>query len=292
VPVAEGADLYGLPLEQFIAERTLLAKALRAEKRRDEAAAVAGLRKPSVAAWAVNQLVRTQIRDVQALFDAGDEVRRVQDELLAGDGDAVALRDATERQRAAVGALLDLARGLLSGDGHELTQMTMDRVADTLQAGALDPQARALIGDGRLERELKYASLGGRLAPAAAAVPASTTRETGSSTSREPAKATRDARALEPQRRERRQRLEHERSERVKLARRAESEARAALDLAERALAAARRRRDLAADALRDADDSLAATLRRATAAGDAHRVAKAEAERAERPLLASPEAG
>ena len=33
---------------------------LRAEKRRDEAAEVAALRKPSIAAWAVNQLVRTQ----------------------------------------------------------------------------------------------------------------------------------------------------------------------------------------------------------------------------------------
>ena len=63
-------DLYGLALEQFIPERGALAKALRADKRREEAAAVAALRKPSGAAWAVNQLVRSQLASVQALFAA------------------------------------------------------------------------------------------------------------------------------------------------------------------------------------------------------------------------------
>ena len=53
-------ELFGLPLDEFIPERTALAKSLRAEGRRDEAKEVAATRKPSVAAWAVNQLVRTQ----------------------------------------------------------------------------------------------------------------------------------------------------------------------------------------------------------------------------------------
>ena len=87
-------DLYGLPLEQFIPERAALAKALRAEKRRDEAAAVAALRKPSVAAWAVNQLVRSQGSSVQELFAAGDELRDAQARLRAGTGDGKALRAA------------------------------------------------------------------------------------------------------------------------------------------------------------------------------------------------------
>ena len=56
----EPDDLYGLPLDRFVAERGALAKALRADGRRDEASRVAALRKPSVAAWAVNQLARTQ----------------------------------------------------------------------------------------------------------------------------------------------------------------------------------------------------------------------------------------
>ncbi|MGH2841808.1 MAG: hypothetical protein ACRDKY_13385, partial [Solirubrobacteraceae bacterium] len=78
----DASDLYGLPLDRFVPERGALAKALKSEGRRDEAAGVAGLRKPSVAGWAVNQLVRTQGRDVQELFDAGDALRDAQADLL------------------------------------------------------------------------------------------------------------------------------------------------------------------------------------------------------------------
>src|SRR3954452_17985688 len=58
---ADDADnLYGLPLEQFVPERDALAKRLRAEKRRADADEIKALRKPSVAAWADNQAVRSQ----------------------------------------------------------------------------------------------------------------------------------------------------------------------------------------------------------------------------------------
>jgi hypothetical protein len=52
-------DLYGVPLDRFVPERAALVRALRSAGEREQAAAVAALRKPSVAAWAVNQLVRT-----------------------------------------------------------------------------------------------------------------------------------------------------------------------------------------------------------------------------------------
>jgi len=68
-------DLYGLPLDRFVAERTALARELRGAGRREEAGEVAALRKPSVAAWAVNQLVRTQGRAVDELFEAVDALR-------------------------------------------------------------------------------------------------------------------------------------------------------------------------------------------------------------------------
>jgi hypothetical protein len=58
VPVDEADELYGLALDAFVPERDALAKRLRADGRRDEANEVKALRKPSVAAWAVNQAVR------------------------------------------------------------------------------------------------------------------------------------------------------------------------------------------------------------------------------------------
>src|ERR1700722_19073707 len=102
-------DLYGLPLERFTEERNSLAKQLRRKGERDQAAAVAALRKPSVAACAVNQLVRTQRRDVDSLFNAGDALQRAQAELLAKRGDAATLRKAVDEERLALEHLLEKA---------------------------------------------------------------------------------------------------------------------------------------------------------------------------------------
>src|ERR671929_31286 len=68
-------DLYGLPLDAFVPERDALAKRLRADNRREDAAAVRALRKPSVAAWAANQVLRSQpskARELPAGAGGGD----------------------------------------------------------------------------------------------------------------------------------------------------------------------------------------------------------------------------
>jgi hypothetical protein len=153
-------DLYGLPLERFTQERNALAKALRQDGQRDLAANVSRLRKPSVTAWAVNQLVRTQPKDIAALFAAGDALQAVQSDLLAGRSDPGALRGAVESERAAVDRLLARARGLLSSEGHELSPSALEQVAETLHAAALDQAARTQVGEGRLERELRHIGLG------------------------------------------------------------------------------------------------------------------------------------
>ena len=155
-------DLYGLPFDRFVPERTALARELRSAGRREEAGEVAALRKPSVAAWAVNQLVRTQRRGVDELFEAGDALREAHDQVLGGRGDAGSLRTAVARERAAVDELIKVARGVLTGDGHELSPTIIDRVTDTLHAAALDDDARAQVGDGRLERELRQWGSGWR----------------------------------------------------------------------------------------------------------------------------------
>ncbi|MDX6682273.1 MAG: hypothetical protein QOG94_2312 [Solirubrobacteraceae bacterium] len=162
-------DLYGLPFDRFVAERGALAKALRSARERERAAQVAALRKPSVAAWAVNQLVRTQHDAVAELYAAGDALRDAQADLLAGRGDGRALRAAGEAERAAVQRLVETARGLLTSDGHELSETVVERVADTLHAAALDEHAREQVREGRLERELRHVGLGLGEAPAPAA---------------------------------------------------------------------------------------------------------------------------
>lgn len=231
----EADELYGLPLDRFVPERTALARELRSAGRREEASQVAGLRKPSVAAWAVNQLVRTQRKALDELFEAGDALRTAHDQVLAGRGDAGSLRGAVARQRTAVDTLTKLARGLLTSEGHELSPTIIERVSDTLHAAALDDDARALVSDGRLERELRHVGLG-MTAGGPVPVPPRGPRRKAAVAKAEP-KPDRTAE------REARRRLERE--------------ARRRLERATRAAGAARERREKAALALQEAEEAL-----------------------------------
>ncbi len=259
----ESADeLYGVPLERFVPERTALVRALRADGRREEATRAAAMRKPSVAAWAVNQLVRTQPAAMNELLSAGDAARKAQSDLIAGRGDGNTLRKAAHRQRSAVDALVDLARGLLTSEGHELSATMLERVADTLQAAALDEQAREEVGAGRLERELKHVGLpGGAGAGPAPGRRAGKARQAGKASPggkrqageikgaerRREAPDTRQAAAQARQAAEAR-----------KAARSAEAEARRRLERAERKLQVLEAKRDSAAQALEEAEGALA----------------------------------
>jgi hypothetical protein len=192
--------IYGLPLEQFVTERDALAKRLRGEKRREDADAVKGLRKPTVAAWAANQVLRSQPDERRALLDAGDALRAAQEELLAGRGDAATARAAAEGERRAVGDLVSAARGLARDEGF-LSDAVLDRVRETLHAAATDDDARAVVAAARLDRERRPAAFGGLegfavAAPAPAPAPAkpapSRARRAPEPADRKPAEAERE----------------------------------------------------------------------------------------------------
>jgi hypothetical protein len=275
VPVSVGSELYGLPLEQFVLERGALVKALRGAGSKEEAVRVGALRKPSVAAWTVNQLVRTQRSAVGDLFDTGDELQRAQSELMAGRGDAGALREATRGERRAVDELVAVARGLLSSEGQEPTQATLDRVAETLHAAALDGDARGMVRDGCLERELRQVGFGaGGFDSAAAAL--------GGASARKPAERERAGSAeRERAKRERAaaEQAERERAEEHKAARHTAADARRHAELTARQLRTAEERRDRAAGALREAEEGLAAARERAEEAELAHERAQQQLE-------------
>ena len=154
-------ELYCLPLDRFVPERDALVKSLRADKRRDEAAAVAKLPKPSVAAWAVNQVVRTQGAAARTLWEAGDAV-------LAGDD----LRAAIAGQREALTPLADAARGMLTARGSFLNEQAVQQVVETLHAASVDPQAREEVARARLAKPLRLSGLGALPAVATRAAPA------------------------------------------------------------------------------------------------------------------------
>lgn len=146
--------LYGLPPDGFVAARDELAKDLRSEGRRDDAAAVKGLRRPSIAAWSMNQVARRHRSKLEALLAAGDELRKAQRRALSGvAGGGAGLREAGERRRRALRDLMGPAQAILSEAGHSAAG-TLDAVQATLEAASADEEAGRAVREGRLAKEL------------------------------------------------------------------------------------------------------------------------------------------
>ncbi len=263
-------ELYGVPRERFIAERNALAKALRADGRREEAAGVAALRKPSVAAATVNQLVRDESDRLAALLQAGDALRTAQDRMLSGDGTAEELRGAVDAERAAVDALVSVA-------AHQgMSPSVSDRVAATLHAAALDEEARGRVSGGRLVEELQHVGFGaGSLSAGPATAKPASAQPPGEPARRRQADATSPSRAEAKGEQEREQAEQRRAAEERKLARHAERETRRRLDAAERALANAEQHHSRMRAELQDAEDKLEAARAEATAASAAHDAAQ-----------------
>jgi hypothetical protein len=159
--IEETDRLYGLPLEDFIAQRDALAKSLRGEGRRAEADEVKAMRKPPAVVWAVNQVMRTQGKAARALAGAADRA-------AANPGD----RDALAAHAAALDELTKAAAGLLSGKGRALSEDALLRVRSALHAASLDRELRDEFVAGRLSAEPAPAGFGaltGMPAPAPAA---------------------------------------------------------------------------------------------------------------------------
>ncbi len=147
-PDAEAERLYGLDPDEFVAARDAAAKALRGDGRRAEAAAVAKLRKPSVAAWVVNRLARDEAGLVEALLAAGAKLREVQ---LAGAA-APDLRTAIEAEGKALDALMRPA-GRIAGRSASGRDAALERARETLHAAALDPELAEEVRRGTVVRE-------------------------------------------------------------------------------------------------------------------------------------------
>jgi hypothetical protein len=146
--------LFELRPGEFVAARDVLAKRLRGDGQRAEAAEVRALARPTVAAWAVNQLARREPEWTQALATAGQRLERAHQQLLRR-GDRDGWRAATSDQRQAIDRLVRLAEQLLREERGSVSVSLRDQVRQTLHAATLDPDARAAVLAGRLTRELR-----------------------------------------------------------------------------------------------------------------------------------------
>jgi len=147
--------LYAGPLDEFVAGRDALAKEVAGDGDRVGSARITKLRRPTVAAWAVNQVARTRPDDVATLAALGDELRAATADRDRGRIKALDhLR--RERTEALVGSLRE------AGDiaGRPLSADMLDRIAETLTAVVLDEDAAAVVRAGRLTQALQYVGFG------------------------------------------------------------------------------------------------------------------------------------
>lgn len=124
--------LFRLPLAEFISARNALATQLKQKGRQNDADRVKLLAKPSVSAWAVNQLYWDHREAFDQLIATGKRFRPAQTSRRGGK--VSGMRDSLDARRDALVHLLDLATELLRDAGHNPSLDTLRRITTTLEA--------------------------------------------------------------------------------------------------------------------------------------------------------------
>ncbi len=127
--------LYALPLANFTEARNALAKSLAGEER----ARVKRLEKPTVVAWAVNQIYWHERSAWNRLVAAGRALRSVQ--LAALTGTAGDLRDASTAHRTAVSAAVAAAHHVAERHGAHPAADDIARMLGAISLAAEPPAA-------------------------------------------------------------------------------------------------------------------------------------------------------
>jgi hypothetical protein len=143
-------ELYGAPLDEFVAERKRLAQKLGGE----EAKELTKLKKPNVAAWVLNQIARRERRDVDLLLDAGHRLRQAQAGVLRG-GEKESFEDARRKEADVVKRLTKAAERLLRDARGTASASALAQISESLRAAAVTEEGREVLARGRFVEPLR-----------------------------------------------------------------------------------------------------------------------------------------
>ncbi|MFF7640746.1 hypothetical protein [Streptomyces canus] len=279
-------DLYTTPPADFVARREDLAAAAKAAGHADDARRIHAARRPTLAAWAANLLLRSQPRESRRFLELGQALREAYRTL-----DAVGINELSEQRRRIVAALSGQAAQLAQEAGHRLSDQVRQDVESTLRAVLTDQAAADRWAGGRLEGALTPPSdFPGTTPPTGAA------HKPRRETTPQPSARTRAKNELAERRRQREERLDHARTaaeetaRRLRDARTEEAEAEAARhqardrhDQARQQVSAAEQQLQQARQELQRAEREQQEAEERCHAAADAHARVRQEAREAER---------
>ncbi|MEV3987438.1 hypothetical protein AB0J57_00865 [Streptomyces sp. NPDC049837] len=142
-------ELYALRPDRFTAARNARAAEARKAGDRALADAVRALRRPTLAAWASNLLVRERPEEARSLAALGEGLRRAHHEL-----DGARLRELSRQQHVLVTALAREARQLAAEAGQPVGDDVQYEVEATLHAVLADPAAAEEWAAGQLVKPL------------------------------------------------------------------------------------------------------------------------------------------
>lgn len=134
--------LFKLPLAEFTGARNDLAARLKREGRANDSNFVKALAKPSISAWAVNQLHWNHREAFDRLLSTSQRFRQSQTSHTAAR--MADLRGSLDARGEALSHLSDLATVLLREAGHNPTPDTIHRITTSLEALS----AHATLSDG------------------------------------------------------------------------------------------------------------------------------------------------
>ena len=148
-------SLYAAAPDEFMAARSALVAAAKADGDAPAATEIGKLRKPSLAAWAVNLAARTVPDVVSALTDLGVTMRAAQSRMDTGS--LTAMRGDRD---AAVDAFVRAASDAVGASGRSLSAAAQQDVRATAIAALADERASAAVTSGQLTRALSYSGFG------------------------------------------------------------------------------------------------------------------------------------
>lgn len=153
---AAATRLYALVPGDFIAERGRAAKAAKADGDGDLAAALGALRRPTVAAWAVNLLARSP-GALDAVVALGTDLRSAQARL-----DTRAMRELGSRRSQVIARTTATATALVTeaDPSAGVSGAVREQIEATLTAAIADPGAQDAVTSGTLVTALSYAGFG------------------------------------------------------------------------------------------------------------------------------------
>ena len=222
-------ELYQKPLAEFTASRNALAKTLSG----DDAARVRALAKPTVVAWAVNQLHWQARTTFDRLRKSGEKLRAAQIATLKGKTSDV--RGASDAHRKAIAEAAARATALADKNGSAPDADELTRTLEALSVAAELPEP-----PGRLTRALKPAGF-----EALSGLPAGAIKTPDEKSKKVKVKSKKDSEKEEREAQQRREREAEAEAARDQAAA-AEARARTAWERAKRDLESAERALDAA----------------------------------------------